>query len=307
MKTKRSKPHVVVVGSINMDFVVTAAKWPKPGETIVATSFNVFPGGKGANQAVASARAGASVSFVGAVGADDLGQNALHNLQTHSINTKHVFVNKECTTGKAVVTVVDGENSIIIDEGANGSLNKAIMEELHTVFTEADIVLMQNEIPFPAQEKVVEVCGTLGVPVVYNPAPARKLSRQFLEKVQYLTPNEHEHRAIFSEEEEMLEVFYPKVIQTKGKDGIDFCVNHSLRHIDSIEVNVVDTTGAGDTFNGVLATELARGLELEQAVVTANVAAALSVQKQGAQTGMPTEAEIANALKKREEARGGER
>ncbi|MFC0853053.1 ribokinase [Halalkalibacter oceani] len=298
MKNICLKPHVVVVGSINMDFVVTAAKWPTPGETIVATSFNVFPGGKGANQAVASARAGAKVSFVGAVGDDDLGQNALHNLEAHSINTKHVHVNEECNTGKALVTVVNGENSIIIDEGANGSLNEVHIEQLTALFTEADIVLMQNEIPFRTQEKVVEVCREIGVPVVYNPAPARKLSRPFLEKVQYLTPNEHEHRAIFSADKHMQTAFQQKVIQTKGKDGIDFWVNHDLRHIDSMKVTVVDTTGAGDTFNGVLATELARGYELEQAVVTANIAAALSVQKKGAQTGMPTETEIAKAVKK---------
>ncbi|UOQ86999.1 ribokinase [Gracilibacillus salinarum] len=300
MKLARTKPNVIIVGSINMDFVVTAEKWPSPGETMVARKFDIFPGGKGANQAVASARACANVTFIGAVGSDNLGREAIKHLKSQEINTENILVKDNATTGKAIVTVVNGENSILINEGANGRLTVKDIVGLSHLIAEADIVLMQNEIPNLVQEQVVDICQLHCIPVVYNPAPARKLTRHFLENITYLTPNEHEYKTIFSTDEPLIRDFHSKVIQTKGANGIEYWQNHSLQKMAGIKVDTVDTTGAGDTFNGVLTVELARGATIHDAIETANIAASISVQKNGAQQGMPTQSEISKARKQLE-------
>ncbi|WP_242698201.1 ribokinase [Bacillus sp. SD088] len=279
----KAKPKVTVVGSINVDLVVSSPKWPAPGETIEGGDFNVFLGGKGANQAVAAARFGGEVTMLGAIADDDYGSVALENLKINNINVDHLKISQRETTGKAIITVVNTDNSIIYIPGANNKIDTMYIKDNIEHLSSSNMVLMQNEIPFAVQQFVVKYCYQKGIPLIYNPAPAREIDSWLLDKVSYVTPNEHEFSLIADKEK-----YLDKIICTMGARGVEYSHKGIKYNIPSYKVEIVDTTGAGDTFNGVLAVELASGRELHEALQTANMAAALSITKNGAQDGMPT-------------------
>lgn len=282
---------IVVVGSINVDLVVTTDKRPIAGETVTGNNFFIAPGGKGANQAVAAARLGAEVEMIGCVGNDSNGEVIINNLIKENVSVKHVKRVNTKPTGTAHIILSGGDNSIIIVEGANKSLTTSYMDELKSVIKEALVVLLQLEIPIETVEYTVKLCSQYNVPVILNPAPVKKLSKDLISKVTYITPNEHECKQIFSSNqtvEELLNIYPNKLIVTEGEKGVRFSNGNEIVKIPSIEVKVTDTTGAGDTFNGALAYGLSHEMTLDEAIRFANTAAGLSVGKLGAQGGMPT-------------------
>ncbi|MXQ55036.1 ribokinase [Shimazuella alba] len=281
---------ILLIGSINMDLVVVATRRAHPGETIFGEQFHIIPGGKGANQAVAAARLGADVHLVGAVGNDQLGKQAFTNLQAEGVNTNHIQVLSDVSTGTAHITVAEGDNTIIVVPAANEKVSPNQVDSVRSLIQDSDIVLLQLEIPIETIEYIVDLCTEFHVPVILNPAPAQKLPLALLEKVTYLTPNEHEVKILFPHEtiEQLLKRYPKKLLVTEGVEGVRYDDGENLIHVPAVKVKATDTTGAGDTFNGALAVGLSRGMELKEAICFANLAAGISVTKLGAQGGMPT-------------------
>ncbi|UTR15682.1 ribokinase [Salipaludibacillus sp. LMS25] len=280
------KPIVTVIGSLNMDLVTQTNSFPVQGETVIGNHFMTVPGGKGANQAVAAARLGADVHLIGRVGDDAFGEVLLKNLTDNRVIMSNVEPVTDCATGVATIILHDHDNRIIVTPGANNYVTKEYILQHENVILISDIVLLQMEIPLPTIEFVLELCDTSGIPVVLNPAPAHQLSEESWQRATYLTPNETEKELLFGKEPSRY--LREKLIVTEGKHGVSFFESGSLNRIDGWSVTPVDTTGAGDTFNGAMAVALAEGKSLAAAISFANAAAALSIQKLGAQGGMPT-------------------
>lgn len=288
------KPKITVIGSINMDLVTITKRMPLQGETVVGETFRLIPGGKGANQAVAAARLGADVHLIGAVGADAFGTELLQHLQKEGIIVDGVKPVTDTETGIATIIISEGDNRIIVVSGANHALCPDDLERWEEKIATSDVCLLQLEIPLPVVERAVSIAKHHGVRVILNPAPAQPLPDTLLDQVDFLTPNEHERDVVLAGRP--LEKWAHKWIVTEGKRGVSFQRNGERLLIPGFHVPVVDTTGAGDTFNGALAVALSKGMELEEACRYANAAAALSVTKLGAQTGMPTERELESFL-----------
>lgn len=301
---KTNQPKVVVIGSINMDMVTRVDRFPKKGETISGGSFDQLPGGKGANQAVACARLGATVSMVGAVGDDPTGKSLLQQLQDENIQTDWIQVMKNETTGIAQITVAEEDNQIIIVPGANFAITKSHIDAAKEVIQAANLVVIQLEIPMDIVEYAAEVSANLGAKVILNPAPAHKLHDTLLSHVDYLTPNETElmhltqQTSVTEGINALLRDGLQGVIVTLGGEGVQYMEkgNAEPKVVKGRSVEVVDTTGAGDTFNGALAYKLASGADITNAIEFANAAAGLSVMRFGAQTGMPTLNEVEEVL-----------
>ncbi|SDW53392.1 ribokinase [Marinococcus luteus] len=284
--------NIVVVGSINMDLVTTAKRMPSRGETILGEGFHTYFGGKGANQAVAAARLGARVSMVGAVGSDAFGTEYLEHLGTEGINTEHVRTRSGVASGVATIIVSEGDNCIIVTPGANATLSSGDIEKSRSLLREADVVLVQLEIPAPAVEKVLQTAEEEQTPVILNPAPMQPLSPAYWDKAAYLTPNEKEFERL-QEEWPSIAGHRENVVVTKGAAGVSILRADGRESVIPVRTaDVRDTTGAGDTFNGAFATAVAEGMPLEDACWFANAASAISVEKEGAQTGMPVRAQI---------------
>lgn len=296
--------RVLVVGSSNTDMIVRVPRIPRPGETVLGGAFSTAAGGKGANQAVAAARAGGRVTFVARVGADGFGDRTLADLEAGGIDTRFVLRTAEAPSGIALITVAErGENSISVASGANASLSVADIEAAGEAFASADIVLLQLESPLAAVEAAVRKAGDRGVPVILNPAPARELDDALLAGVSVLTPNEHEAEFLAGiavrderdarEAARRLRDRGPRtVVITLGERGV-FALSAGFEgHVPAFVVQAVDTTAAGDVFNGVLAVALAEQLALPAALRFAQAAAAISVTRLGAQPSAPTRAEI---------------
>ena len=283
---------IAVVGSINMDFVVAADRIPQKGETIHGHSLQYLPGGKGANQAVAAARLGGQVEMFGCVGQDSTGQTLLDNLAAAGVDTRHVQVVAGVPTGTAFITLGNNDNSIVIVAGANDCVTRGYIDQVKEALLAADIILLQHEIPQDTNEYVVELAARAGKTVVLNPAPARTVSPELVERIAYLTPNEHEAAILFGRDRtirQLLEQHPEKLIVTQGEQGVGVCTREQgVVQIPAAKVTVVDTTGAGDTLNGAFAFMLARGAGVVEALQFANRAAGCSIQKMGAQGGMPT-------------------
>jgi len=288
----RYMPNIAVVGSISMDLVAVSKKRPKAGETVIGEAFHTVPGGKGANQAVAAARLGANVAMVGAVGEDDYGKVVRKNLENERVFIDYVVPVTDETTGIAHIVLAEEDNSIVVVQGANRLVNQQIVDRAKDLLVKADMVVLQLEIPLETVEYVLDICTEHKVPVMLNPAPAQVLPANILEKATYITPNEHECRIVLddftSPVEELLAKYPNKLLMTEGGKGVRFHNGTEIVHVPSISVEVVDTTGAGDTFNGALAVALSEGETLEKAIRFANIAGGLSVTKLGAQGGMPT-------------------
>ncbi|MDO4906385.1 ribokinase [Neisseria sp.] len=289
-------PKIAVVGSINMDLVTSSPRFPQPGETLLGTSFRRFMGGKGANQAVAAARLGADVSMVGAVGNDGFGSEALENLKREGIDIAGVRVLEDEPTGMANITVAEGDNHIIVVSGANFGITPEYIEACEKQIAGADVVLAQLEIPMECVIAAAKLARKHGKPFVLNPAPAQKLPAELLDLVTLLTPNAHELAISLglpenTPAEELIARSPCQVLMTRGSEGALYNDGQGVLHRQGgFKVTPVDTTGAGDTFNGAFAVFCAEGMET--AVRKANAAAALSVTKAGAQGGMPVSAEL---------------
>jgi ribokinase len=285
---------IVVVGSINADLVFEADKRPNPGETLIGKDFKTVPGGKGANQAIAASRLGAKVAMMGCLGEDQNGIFLEENLKVNKVETKFIKKVKGVPSGVAGITLAEGDNSIIVVPGANYEVDKTYIDKNIEVIKSAKIVLLQLEIPIEVVEYVIDICSKNKVKTILNPAPIQKLKEDTLEKLDYLTPNEHEFEILYGSkrEEEMLKKHKNKLIITKGSEGVSFSDGDKVINITSNKVKVVDTTGAGDTFNGAFAYSLVKGMNIKESIEFANKAAAISVTKFGAQGGMPTLKEL---------------
>jgi ribokinase len=285
---------IVVVGSINADLVFEADKRPNPGETLIGKDFKTVPGGKGANQAIAASRLGAKVAMMGCLGEDQNGIFLEENLKVNNVETKFIKKVKGVPSGVAGITLAEGDNSIIVVPGANYEVDKTYIDKNIEVIKSAKIVLLQLEIPIEVVEYVIDICSKNKVKTILNPAPIQKLKEDTLEKLDYLTPNEHEFEILYGSkrEEEMLKKHKNKLIITKGSEGVSFSDGDKVINITSNKVKVVDTTGAGDTFNGAFAYSLVKGMNIKESIEFANKAAAISVTKFGAQGGMPTLKEV---------------
>ncbi|MEK3888389.1 ribokinase [Bacillus sp. FSL K6-3431] len=288
-------PKITVVGSINMDMVTITNQLPKMGETIIGQQFQMNPGGKGANQAVAAARLGAQVRMIGCVGNDTFGKDLLQHLHTEGVDVSNVEP-VTYSTATATIIVSNNDNNIIVVPGANNYVTSTYVESKRDVIANSDILILQLEIPLEAVRKAIEIAKENGVTVILNPAPICDLPDELLEQVDYLTPNEHEyiHLNIKENRTDLLE----KIILTKGSEGVSFRDHGEDKNISAYEVSVVDTTGAGDAFNGGFAFALGKSLPLEEACAYGNAVGALATTKLGAQTGMPTSEEVKAFLRK---------
>lgn len=290
---------VVVVGSLNQDLVARVPHIPAPGETVLALSHAAFAGGKGANQATAAARLGARVAMVGRVGADDSGARLISGLDADGIDTTHLSVDDEASTGLALINVDDsGENAITVSPGANGRVTPRDIEAATGLISQAAVVLMQLEVPLDTIQAAASVARGA---VILNPAPAAVLPPQLLEQVDILIPNESELALLSSlsvgsaaeAAAAAASLAVKDVVITMGSQGAIVVGKHGPTLIAAVPVQAVDTTGAGDAFCGALAAELARGAYLEAAVRFAVRVAAVSVTRHGAQASMPTRDEVA--------------
>ncbi|ODJ59785.1 ribokinase [Brochothrix thermosphacta] len=279
---------ITVVGSLSIDLVVRAAKRPVAGETIIGEDLSLFPGGKGANQAVAAARLGATVTMVGCVGDDSYGEMIIKNLEKENVNTSLVKRFTKKTSGTAHITVAEGDNSIIVVKGTNDLVDESLIEEARAEIASSDSVMAQYEIPLPIIDYLAKVCEEEGTSFLLNPAPAADIQTETLKRITYLTPNENENKLIFPNKtsDEAIADFPGKLLVTLGEKGVRFQTD-TIQTVPAFKVAVTDTTGAGDTFNGAFAVAIAEGKDIETAVLFGNAAAALSVQKLGAQSGMP--------------------
>ena len=299
---------LAVVGSINMDMTVTAERIPLKGETLLGDSIHYIPGGKGANQAVAMARLGAEVEMFGCVGDDSNGEKLLENLRKEGVGTRHSRVLKEVPTGIALITVGENDNTIIVVPGANGQVDQIYADSIKEELKAFDMVVLQQEIPLETVHDLICFCAENGIKVILNPAPAAKVPLDIIEKVTYLTPNEHEAVLIFGEEEtteELLKKYPEKLVITQGSRGVSVCrKNGEVLTVPARPAIVADTTGAGDTLNGAFSVQIAKGEPIAEALRYANTAASLSTEKFGAQGGMPTAEEVERELKRNEEKIG---
>lgn len=289
---------ICVVGSINMDLVVSADTYPRPGETILGHSFITNPGGKGANQAVAAARLGAETVMLGCVGDDIYGAKLVENLDAEGVDTRHIR-RVEGPSGIANILIADHDNSIVVVPGANYTVDRTYLDSMLDVIKESDMVLTQLEIPLDTVLYLSHICKREGIPLLLNPAPAMPLPGELIDNAVYITPNESEVEIIFGEKVDIKQLIrqYPqKLIVTLGKEGAIYFDGAEIVHIPSISVDVVDTTGAGDTFNGAFAVGMMAARDMAYAIALANTAAGLSVTKMGAQKGMPAWREVMDQL-----------
>lgn len=290
--------HISVIGSCNMDLTVEADRRPQAGETVMGKRLVVSPGGKGANQAVAAARLGEEVYMIGCVGDDPYGSFMLKALKDSHVKTDYVSVLEGVNTGTAHIILAEGDNSIIVIKGANEKVTRDVVDKVFDVIRTSDLVMLQHEIPMDTIGYIIDRCYEEKVPVMLNPAPYMDIPEDWIEKVTYITPNEHEAALMFKgmDRDEILKSHAGKVIMTVGKDGVLYGEKEEVVHVPGFSVSVVDTTGAGDTFNGAFAAGRCEGLSVKEAIRFANAAAALSVGKLGAQGGMPWRKDVEDML-----------
>lgn len=298
-------PRVVVVGSSNTDLVVrTGKRLPAPGETVLGSDLLTVAGGKGANQAVAAARLGAEVTLIACLGEDDFGERAVSGLAAEGIDTSWLICDPMAPSGTALIMVSDsGENLIAVAPGANARLTPDHVARAASVLGSADVLLLQLETPLETVEAAARIAADNGVTVILDPAPARPLSDGLLGRIDLLTPNVSEAELLAGErittEEDARRVAAElaargvrQVVLTRGASG---CLAHTTEGaftIPAAPTEAVDTTAAGDCFNGALACAVGRGASLRQALEFASRAAAVAVSRVGAQTSLPHSSEL---------------
>ena len=291
---------IVVLGSSNTDMVVKSGQLPRPGETVLGGRFEMVPGGKGANQAVAAARLGADVTFVAKLGADLFGQDALRGLKAQGLNTDFISIDQQAASGVALIIVDEqGENCISVASGTNGLITPDDVDQAAGAIASASYLLVQLEIPLPAVSHAISLAKASDTRVILNPAPACPLSDELLNQVDIITPNQTEAELLTgivvnglesaqAAAVKLLERGVNTVIITMGSQGAYLHSKDLQQLVPTSPVKVVDTTAAGDTFNGALTVALSEGMSLTDAVAFANRAAAYSVTRFGAQTSAPT-------------------
>lgn len=290
---------IVVLGSVNMDLVLNCPALPLPGQTVLGDDFKTLPGGKGANQAVAAARLGAAVSFIGCVGDDDFGRSTRAVLVAEGIDTSQLRTMAGFATGVAMIMVeASGQNCIALSAGANGALSLAQVDDAAATIEGAALLICQLESPLPAVQRAIAIAHAAGVPVLLNPAPARPLPADLLVQVDVLVPNESEAAVLLglapggafdaAAAANALRSLGPRtVIVTLGSAGVQVAGDRDNRHIAAKPVKAIDTTGAGDTFIGAYAAARCAGSDLHAAVAYAQQAAAFSVTRAGTIDAMP--------------------
>lgn len=299
------KPRIAVIGSLNMDLVVEVDSPPQVGETKFGKSVRFIPGGKGANQAVALAKLGAFTTMVGAVGNDAFGNQMMKAMEQVNVDMSRVKQLDDASTGVASILLTEGDNSIIVISGANALCSTEDVDRHEDAIAQADLVLLQLEIPLETVAQAIRTAKRLDKTVVLNPAPARQLPPELLRNVDYITPNRLELAALCSmdvTDETLIEAMKAlqgqgvrNIITTLGSKGCAYLnQDGEFGLIPGYHVEVVDTTGAGDAFNAGLAYSLAVGQPLSEAVAFAGKVSALSVTKFGAQGGMPMLKEVMN-------------
>ena len=303
-----TKKPILVVGSSNTDMIIKVRRIPKPGETILGGEFAMAAGGKGANQAVGAARAGGAVTFIARVGRDMFGDKAVGGFIADGINVDHVVRDRTAPSGVALIFVAEnGENSIAVASGANANLALADLKKARRAFSQASVVVLQLETPLKTVEAAAKLAARTGARVILNPAPARPLPNGLLRRVWLLTPNETEaelltglrvnnDKAVAKAAEALLARGVENVIITLGARGAFVAGQQGRGLVKGYKVKAVDSTAAGDVFNGTLAVALAEGKSLPEAARFANAAAAISVTRLGAQTSAPTRKEINRLL-----------
>ena len=302
------KPKVVVVGSFMMDLVIKADRRPQKGETLIGQQFGMFGGGKGNNQAIAAVRLGGDVTMVGRLGMDSFGDTLMDALVEEGVEIRFIVRDAEVGTGVGSPVIdADGDNSIIIVPRANMRLSAADVDRAASAISDSDVLLLQLEVPIAASQRAAEIAKSSGTKVILNPAPAQDLPDSFLAQVDILTPNQVEAEFLSGVEVSdsegaeraariLLDRGVSAAILTLGEGGALLFKDGLTTSIPAYRVNVVDTTAAGDAFCGALATALARGEALEDAVVFANAAGALAVTVLGAAPSMPTAQQITEFL-----------
>lgn len=300
----RQEKHIVVIGSSNTDMVIKADHFPVPGETILGGNFFMFPGGKGANQAVAASRLGENVLFIAKTGNDIFGKQALHQFRKEGIDTDYIIEDANQPSGVALITVdVKGENTIVVAQGANGTLSPEDILKAEKELGEADIILMQLEVPLATVLLAARIASRHTKKVILNPAPAQQLPDELLKELFIITPNESEAEilsgtkitdtnSIKAAAQKLYSKGVSNVVITLGADGAYLFNSDGGRLIPTTKVKPVDTTAAGDVFNGALAVAISENQSLDDAVKFANKAAALSVTRMGAQSSAPFRKEL---------------
>lgn len=303
-----TKLPILVVGSSNTDMIIKVKRIPKPGETILGGEFAMAAGGKGANQAVGAARAGGAVTFIARLGKDMFGDKALAGFIADGINVDHVVRDRSAPSGVALIFVArNGENSIAVASGANSRLLPADLTNARRAFQRSGVVVLQLETPLKTVAAAVKLAANAGARVILNPAPAQPLPNDLLRRVFLLTPNESEaqlltgmpvnnEKAAAKAADALLARGVQNVIITLGARGAFVAGKQARGLVPGFKVKPVDTTGAGDMFNGTLAVALSEGKSLLDAARFASAAAAISVTRLGAQTSAPTRKEIDRLL-----------
>lgn len=299
-----NKDRIVVIGSTNTDMVIKAHHLPTPGETILGGDFFMNPGGKGANQVVAVTRLGGNATFIAKIGKDIFGRQAIDILKKEGINTEYVFEDEEKPSGVALITVDEqAENCIVVAPGANATLDRKDIDRAICEIEKADWILMQLETPIDTVKYVAEIAARKNIKVILNPAPASSLPLDLLSRLYMITPNATEAGIIAGIEvtdiasaKNAARIIHQKgvntVIITLGSVGALIYENERFEVVDSVKVLAVDTTAAGDTFNGALVVALSEGRSVLDAVRFATRAASISVTKLGAQSSIPFRIEI---------------
>lgn len=302
--TKITKQQILVVGSTNTDMVIKATHLPRPGETILGGTFFMNPGGKGANQAVAIARLGAPITFICKTGTDIFGHQSKQLFESEGINTSYIFSDLVNPSGVALISVDDNaENCIVVASGANANLTPEDLKKAEEAIDQCDIVLLQLEIPIETVEYVAKVASEKGKKVILNPAPAQPLSAELLSHLYLITPNETEAEMISgvkitdeASANEAARVLAEKGVQnviiTLGSKGALLCSEGKSEVVPAYKVKAVDTTAAGDVFNGAMTVALSEGRDLFEASRFACKASAISVTRPGAQSSAPYRNEV---------------
>jgi ribokinase len=315
LSSSRTRQPIVVLGSSNTDMIIRVPRIPKAGETILGGKFASAAGGKGANQAVSAARAGGEVTFIARVGRDMFGAKAVSGFIAEGINVDHIIRDQSTPSGMALIFVGQaGQNSIAVASGANGKLAPADVKKSAVAFRRAGLLLVQLETPLKTVQAAVELAAANGLRVVLNPAPAQDLPARLLAKVDLLTPNESEAELLTGIEvkdeasaaqaaDQLLARGVRSVIITLGARGAYVAAPGVRQLIPGYKMKAVDTTAAGDVFNGTLTVALAEGKSLLEAARFANAAAAISVGRPGAQDSAPTRREIDQLIGKRKTLR----
>ncbi len=298
------KPFITVIGSSNTDMVIKADHLPGPGETILGGSFFMNPGGKGANQAVAAARLGGNVNFICKTGEDIFGERSRQIFKDEGIDTSFLITDSGRPSGVALITVdKNAENCIVVASGANAELNPSDLLQAYEMIIQSSIVLMQLEIPLDTVSYVAALANEKGIPVVLNPAPACSLPHKLLENTSILTPNKteagmlsgilvHDIESAKAAAMKIREKGVKTIIITLGDEGAIVLHRNLFTHVPANRVRAVDTTAAGDTFNGALVVALSEGKDILEATAFACKAAAISVTRNGAQGSIPFKREV---------------